>query len=314
MMNSPEGYKKENDNKSIEELILERTRLFNEMVEYEQKHIINNEAEKVAKPSLKDIYNMHNLYLKEITDLIVNKRDNNIVTSDSEYNDKEYVKELEKLEKRLFNKGGFYLEIRSGAVLPIKHPHYYDGRVDIVLDDHFGKPNCSAKIEKNEYSVNDEQFNKIKQLIKDNFNLLFEIAKKQTDEMHSETYNSMLIKFNSVLLNISPDNVTNEHDFKAFNELKNTIMDIITPKNEEEFEKTINDLVNKVIALPIGTETSICKLLGDKIREFNIDQLFQIYERVFGICKERGIILNFDKYKDQGVGLPFNIPFIISEE
>lgn len=240
MMNSPEGYKKENENKSIEELILERT--------------------------------------------------------------------------RLFNKGGFYLEIRSGAVLPIKHPHYYDGRVDIVLDDHFGKPNCSAKIEKNEYSVNDEQFNEIKQLIKDNFNLLFEIAKKQTDEMYSGTYNSMLIKFNSVLLNISPDNVTNEHDFKAFNELKSTIMDIIIPKNEEEIEKTINDLVNKVIALPIGTETSICKLLGDKIREFNIDQLFQIYKRFFDICKERGIIFNFGKYKEQGVGLPFNMPFIISEK
>lgn len=314
MMNSPEGYKKENENKSIEELILERTRLFNEMVEYEQKHIINNEPEEVAKPSPKDIYNMHNLYLKEITDLIVNKRDNNIVTSDSEYNDKEYVKELEKLEKRLFNKGGFYLEIRSGAVLPIKHPHYYDGRVDIVLDDHFGKPNCSAKIEKNEYSVNDEQFNKIKQMIKEKFNLLFEIAKKQTDEMYSGTYNSMLIKFNSVLLNISPDNVTNENDFNVFNELKSAIMDIIIPKNEEKFEKTINDLVNKVIALPIGTETSISNLLGDKLREFNTNQLFQINKRVLGICKERGIIFNFDKYKDQAVGLPFNIPFIISEE
>lgn len=73
MMNSPEGYKKENENKSIEELILERTKLFNEMVEYEQKHIIKNEPEEVTKPSPKDIYNMHNLYLKEITDLIIEK-------------------------------------------------------------------------------------------------------------------------------------------------------------------------------------------------------------------------------------------------
>ena len=73
MMNSPEGYKKENESKSIEELILERTKLFNEMVEYEQEHIINNEPEEVTKPSPKDIYNMHNLYLKEITDLIIDK-------------------------------------------------------------------------------------------------------------------------------------------------------------------------------------------------------------------------------------------------
>lgn len=73
MMNSPERYKKENENKSIEELILERTKLLNEIVEYEQKHIINNEPEAVAKPSPKDIYIMHNLYLKETTDLIIDK-------------------------------------------------------------------------------------------------------------------------------------------------------------------------------------------------------------------------------------------------
>ena len=35
MMNSPEGYKKENENKTLEELVLERTTLFNGLVEYE---------------------------------------------------------------------------------------------------------------------------------------------------------------------------------------------------------------------------------------------------------------------------------------
>lgn len=35
-MNSPEGYKKENENKTLEELVLERTTLFNGLVEYEK--------------------------------------------------------------------------------------------------------------------------------------------------------------------------------------------------------------------------------------------------------------------------------------
>lgn len=43
MMNSPEEYRKGNESKSIEELVLERIKLFNEIVEYEQKHIINND-------------------------------------------------------------------------------------------------------------------------------------------------------------------------------------------------------------------------------------------------------------------------------
>lgn len=73
MMISPESYKKLYEKEKLEKLVLERTKLFNEIVEYEQKHIINNEPEEVVKPSPKDIYNMHNLYLKEITDLIIDK-------------------------------------------------------------------------------------------------------------------------------------------------------------------------------------------------------------------------------------------------
>lgn len=73
MMISPESYKKLYEKEKLEKLVLERTKLFNEIAEYEQKHIINNEPEEVVKPSPKDIYNMHNLYLKEITDLIIDK-------------------------------------------------------------------------------------------------------------------------------------------------------------------------------------------------------------------------------------------------
>ena len=57
-------------------MVVERVKLFNELVEYEQKHIINKEpygTDEIEKPSPQDVYNMQNLYLKELTDLIVEK-------------------------------------------------------------------------------------------------------------------------------------------------------------------------------------------------------------------------------------------------
>jgi len=75
-MISPDSYKRDNESKSIEELVLQRGRLYSEIADYEKKHIINKEPfeyDEVAKPSAKDIYNMDNLYLKEITDLIIEK-------------------------------------------------------------------------------------------------------------------------------------------------------------------------------------------------------------------------------------------------
>lgn len=307
MLVSPESYKNENENKTLEQLVLERIKLFNAIVEYEKKHIIGNEPVEVSNPSPKDIYYSHNLYLKEVTDLII--KGNGFKDPDAKH-----IEELIKLEKRLFNKNGFYLEIRSGSVLPILHPHYYDGRVDIILDNHFGKINCSAKIGQSEYSVNEEQFNKIKQIIKEKLELLYEIAEKQSDEIYAGTYNNMLIKFNSILLNVSFDNINSEKDYNILSQLKNTIFNIIIPKNEENIETVVNELVNKIITLPIGTETSISNLLSYKIDEFSDNQLFEINKRVLNICKEKGVVLNFDKYKNQVVGLPFNISFVVSEK
>ena len=76
-------------------MVLERTKLFNEIVEYEEKHIINkeeNDSDEFTKPSPKDIYKMHNLYLKEITDLIIEKVEKLIKNSQSIDTDK--VKEI----------------------------------------------------------------------------------------------------------------------------------------------------------------------------------------------------------------------------
>lgn len=76
MVNSLEKYRKENETKSIQELVIERIRLFSEIAEYEEKYIINKEEfvqDEKVKSNIKDTYNMNNLYLKEITNLIAAK-------------------------------------------------------------------------------------------------------------------------------------------------------------------------------------------------------------------------------------------------
>ena len=76
-------------------------------------------------------------------------------------------------------------------------------------------------------------------------------------------------------------------------------------------EKITNDLVEKIKNLQPDTETTISKLIGnDSISDYSSDDLFNIYKSVIKKCEEENIILSFDKYKNQVVGLPYNIPFI----
>ena len=72
----------------------------------------------------------------------------------------------------------------------------------------------------------------------------------------------------------------------------------------------IDELVDNIERLPKGTEISLSNVMGDKVKNYSIIELFGINEKVISACKEKGITLNFDKYKDSDVGLPFNIPFI----
>lgn len=77
MMMSPESYKERLAEKTLEELVVERNELISSMNKFENRKIINksNEIlpEDIMKPSASTIYYTNNLYLKEITDLIVVK-------------------------------------------------------------------------------------------------------------------------------------------------------------------------------------------------------------------------------------------------
>lgn len=82
-------------------------------------------------------------------------------------------------------------------------------------------------------------------------------------------------------------------------------------KENNNYDNIVNEIVNKISSLPKGTETSISMLLENN--QYRNEELFEINKEVIKKCNELGLKLNFDKYKNQAVGLPFNIPFIIEE-
>ena len=282
MMNSPEGYKKENENKTLEQLVLERTKLFNGIVEYEQKHIMNNEpysADEIVKPSPKDVYNMHNLYLKEITDLIIEK--SGFINVDK--NHEEYLEKIEDFQERLYDKGSFFMEIRSGAVIPKFSPNYYN-KTDITLIEEYNSIRCNVLINKNEYSVNDKQFSEIKQLVKDNLDELIQISIRQTSDMIDGTYNAILIKMGSILLNISSQNVSNDDDYKFINEFKEKILNIlINPSNI--IKKYIYDSETKKWSIEDVTSTNNSDNITNedmyevKPNELQADSRYEFYKK-----------------------------------
>ena len=77
MMISPYSYKEEHKNLSLIELIDERNELIKSLNNYENNHIKNensNNLKEIMSPSPATRYHCDNEYLKEITDLILEKQ------------------------------------------------------------------------------------------------------------------------------------------------------------------------------------------------------------------------------------------------
>ena len=144
------------------------------------------------------------------------------------------MKKSEIFVSAIRNKGMFYLEIYSGAVIPITHPRYYEGRKNITLYkdivyNHIY--NTKVEIEKNKYSVDDETFNKVIEYIKNNFNRLIQIAINQSNEMYDGVSHTISIKIESILLNLSTLNTQNEEEREFLNQFENEIIKILSNEN-----------------------------------------------------------------------------------
>ena len=77
MMISPDYYKEQLKDKTLKELVIERNKLIEELNEYENRKILEDSKEILpedcVKPSPATRYYWRNHYLKEITDLIIEK-------------------------------------------------------------------------------------------------------------------------------------------------------------------------------------------------------------------------------------------------
>lgn len=81
---------------------------------------------------------------------------------------------------------------------------------------------------------------------------------------------------------------------------------------QENIKKIIDKVVNKIDKLDKGTEIAMSELWKDDVKRYKLEfeDLFDINEKILDICEKRNIKLNFDKYVDACVGLPYDVPFI----
>lgn len=97
-------------------------------------------------------------------------------------------------------------------------------------------------------------------------------------------------------------------------------------KYSMEIDNIVNKIIAKIKMLPDGTEISTSQLMhdlsiinkydrdravyiGDDF-ELTVKDMFLINDEVVKKVVNEKVIMDFSKYKDQMVGLPFNIPFI----
>ena len=81
---------------------------------------------------------------------------------------------------------------------------------------------------------------------------------------------------------------------------------------QENINKIIDKIIAKIDKLDKGTEIAMSELWKDEIKRYKLEfeDLFDMNEKILDICEEKNIKLNFDKYADAYVGLPYDVPFI----
>ena len=131
----------------------------------------------------------------------------------------------------LNNKGMFHLSIISGAVLPITHPRFYEGRKNIILDKDLENNYVyrqDIEIEKDKYHIDEQTIDEIIEYVKINFNKLLEIAANQSMEMYDGVVHSINVKLGSIYLTLSELNTTSEEDNQFLGKFEEMIVEILT--------------------------------------------------------------------------------------
>lgn len=94
-------------------------------------------------------------------------------------------------------------------------------------------------------------------------------------------------------------------------ELKKIVEEVIG-NNDPFWNEPVFEVAKKIIEMPIGTESSVSKLLGTS--QYSSKQLFDIYHCVNKVCKKLNIVMDFSKENAKVDGLLYNLPFVKKEK
>lgn len=124
------------------------------------------------------------------------------------------------------------------------------------------------------------------------------------------TDNEEAVKLYSILKEKIYKIINNESVVEKITDQKlKKIVEEVIGNNDPYWNEPVYDIAQKIISLPNGTETTIVKLLNNS--QYTSEQLFDIYNSVFDVCKRIDINMDSSKWKGKIAGLPYNIPFII---
>lgn len=154
-------------------------------------------------------------------------------------------------------------------------------------------------------NLNKEESEKINFLHKISLNksLFNEFTKEIVKPINVE---EIFYKYNKLTYNIDED-ITEE---KSNLELR-TVVEEVIGNNDPYWNEPVLKIVEEIINLPDGTQTTIAKLLNNN--EYTSKQLFDIYLCVNKVCNKINIKLDFSKDNAKVDGLLYNIPFVIKK-
>lgn len=127
----------------------------------------------------------------------------------------------------LYNKSFFIVKWNEGAVLPLDHPNYYDGRINIKIIKDYDNTSGNINIRKEEYNITNEKVEALYEYIENNIDRITSIALKQNTETYAGVADDLNIKYKSLYISISGTNATNEEDYNEISNIKNNIKNIL---------------------------------------------------------------------------------------
>ena len=238
----------------------------------------------------------------------------------------------EKFIRDLNTTGLFMFDWSCGAVLPLNHPNYYNGRVEISIRKFMNDEYGNIEIEKNKYEISSEIVNKIYNYVEKNIDKLINITLNQSEEAYDGAYDHVCIKYKSVYLDIDSNNIKNSDDLKLVSEFKEFVKDLILNNAKtkdtklDNLEKVVNDLigtddmdmnnfivklVKEIYSFPYNQYTTIAELM--RINTVMVEPLLQgeVFLNFKNVCRELGI--NIEENRDGFGGLAYHVKFMKKE-